>query len=118
MTKWAVSILGLAALKIAFGVAGYFQAVANPAEVPPDFGALHMLVYGAVAALLIYNRDRDPRTIWLGAAFALVAVVPADGRGGRSPSEPRSSSVAAQEEDVIVPPRRGPWCGATASTTF
>ena len=78
VTKWTVSILGLAALKIAFGVAGYFHAVAKPGGTLPDFGTLHMLVYGAVAALLIYNRDRDPRALWLGSAFALVGVVPSD----------------------------------------
>lgn len=80
-------LLSLAALKIVFGVAGYLTA---PAASPTGgFSVLHMLVYGTVAALLLQNRRRDPRALWLGAAFALVAAVPSDrlfaGLAGWSP---------------------------------
>ncbi len=80
-------LLGLAALKIVFGVAGYLATPAassiaalgpGSSSVPSGFGVLHMLVYGTIAALLIHNRERDPRALWLGTAFALVAAVPSD----------------------------------------
>ncbi|HJS74306.1 MAG TPA: hypothetical protein VJ921_08475, partial [Vicinamibacteria bacterium] len=83
MTHWIGLVLSLAALKIAFGVAGYVfstlgadSAVIDP--VPSGFSLSHLLVYGSVGLFLVLNRGRDVRAFYLGAAFLLVAVAPSD----------------------------------------
>ncbi len=83
MTRSLGLVLSLAALKIAFGVAGYifsaFGARPEAADaVPSGFRLSHLLVYGSVGLFLVLNRGRDRRAFFLGAAFLLVAVAPSD----------------------------------------
>lgn len=108
-------LLGLAALKILFGVAGYLATEAatsigaDPSSsLPSGFSLLHMLVYGTVAALLIHNRQRDPRALWLGTAFALVGAVPSDrlfaGLAGWSPWTDQAIHVLSHlHPDTFLP---------------
>ncbi len=83
MTRSLGLVLSLAALKIAFGVAGYIFSIfgARPEAadaVPSGFRLSHLLVYGSVGLFLVLNRGRDRRAFFLGAAFLLVAVAPSD----------------------------------------
>jgi hypothetical protein len=83
LTRWLGLVLSLAALKIAFGVAGYLFSVLGTGSggtdpVPSGFSLSHVLVYGSVGLLLVSNRARDRRALFLGASFLLVAVAPSD----------------------------------------
>lgn len=83
MSLWLGLVLSLAALKIALGVAGFFYSVlgpvpAGPESVPSGFSLAHLLVYASVGVLLVWNRARDRRALFLGSAFLLVAVAPSD----------------------------------------
>ncbi len=83
MTRWLGLVLSLAALKIGFGVAGYLFSLLGASSggrdpVPSGFSLAHVLVYGSVGLLLVANRARDRRALFLGASFLLVAVAPSD----------------------------------------
>jgi GAF domain-containing protein len=74
------TILGLAAIKVAFGglVFVAFPPGAAAKPFPDAVFVLLMLVFGGVAAFLVFASQGDDRAVYLGVVFALTAATFAD----------------------------------------
>jgi hypothetical protein len=79
---WLIAALTLAALKLIVGLAGFLAPPTSvPAAVTPFpawIHALHIVVFGAAAAILIFGGRRDRRAIHLAGVYLLFATVFAD----------------------------------------